>query len=307
MVAARFTVTRGVQTASCDVEISLEDTTSSWWNGLVERIPGVNVGPAVNGIHRAELEPISDDTAEGILKQAGKLDGFLIQGGGVDIYGSAEATNCIFEARPDTLYPIRLMAGASFVGDAIVVDGKGRHNPGGYDPALRAPSSAISQGGHLELYRSEVKGTVDGLKGPNVLWDSLVHGLLRSVGSSGATSHNDAVQYVGGQSETTCSIRGNTLRPYNPDTGFVGNAAIMFSIKKGAMETIEVANNIFDGGNYTVQYGGDSVNGAVHHNVYVRRSAPVQTPRYGAVTAIGSSLEFDRETNIWSDTLSPVR
>lgn len=145
------------------------------------------------------------------------------------------------------------------------------------------------------LRRVNVHDVRDGprIEGPDVvIEDSYVHHLTRVPGG-----HHDAIQVRQG---SNIVIRGNNLQAYNASTGDLMNAAIQVGSLVGPLSGMLVEGNLLNGGNFTLNPGGDAVEAAYHGNLFERQH------RYGAVRGVGDRTEWSN-TNVWADTGEPIR
>lgn len=146
---------------------------------------------------------------------------------------------------------------------------------------------------NVVVRRANIHSSVDGVRaGRNfVLEDSYIHHLARL-----PETHNDAVQTVTG---ANIIIRYNNLQAYNPDTRDPLNAAYMFGPSVGPVSNIQFYGNLVNGGNYTINGGGDVTDVVFRDNQFQRDF------RYGPVRVEGPVV-FD-DSNVWADNGEPVR
>lgn len=157
-------------------------------------------------------------------------------------------------------------------------------------------SSAVCCGNYT-LRRVEIRNVEDGprLADRTRVYDSWIHHLTRL-----PDSHNDALQTTGA---TDVVVRHNTLEAYNTDTGDPMNAAIMLGSTTGpVVRDMVVEDNLFTGGNYTINFRPD-IN---CDNVVFRRNTFVDNARYGPVAGHGAAGVTWADSNVWKHNRKPV-
>jgi hypothetical protein len=140
-------------------------------------------------------------------------------------------------------------------------------------------------GSGYTLRRADVHNSGDGVRaGSNTVIEfSWIHHLSRT-----PDSHNDAIQSVVG---TNIVIRGNNLQAYNEATDDFMNAAVFFGPDRGPIEDVSIYGNHLDGGNYTLQLNGESIE--VKSNEFTRNH------RYGPIRITSDSVVI--ESNYYVD------
>ena len=109
-----------------------------------------------------------------------------------------------------------------------------------------------------------------------VLEDSWVHHLVRK-----GTLHPDCAQITGG---TGAAVRRCTLEAANPDTGDLGNAAIMIGGETARTADLTIEDNLLSGGNYTINMGGGTID---DETIVIRRNVYGGGARYGFILGWG--------------------
>lgn len=144
------------------------------------------------------------------------------------------------------------------------------------------------------LRRVDIHDVRDGprIEGPDVvIEDSYIHHLTRTDGG-----HHDAIQIRQG---TNLVIRGNNLQAYHPEQDDSMNAAIQVGSLTGELTGMLVEGNLMNGGNYTINPGGDWVESEYRANVFQRDY------QYGVVSGLGDRTTW-HSSNVWADTGEPV-
>jgi hypothetical protein len=160
-------------------------------------------------------------------------------------------------------------------------------------------SAACISYSNFTLIDVNIHDCVDGIKLTfnDVIENSYVHDLSR-----GATTHNDAIQTLGGGDSV---VRGNTLQAYRAATDDPMNAAIQTGHLNRALANVIVDHNYMDGGNYTVNAGATSTDGWPISGYVFTNNVFGPDYRYGAVDELGAGISFD-SSNVWASTGLPV-
>jgi len=124
---------------------------------------------------------------------------------------------------------------------------------------------------------------------------SYIHDLFRQPGG-----HHDTLQIRKGDNIT---IRGNNFQAYRSDSDDPMNAAIQIGSLLGddPISNLVVEDNLFNGGNFTINGGKGIVDSARYS-----RNQFGPNYRYGAVGNLADASRWD-ETNVWQGTDTPVR
>lgn len=150
---------------------------------------------------------------------------------------------------------------------------------------------------NFTLRRVNIFNCIDGprLSDNTTVEHSWIHDLKRT-----PTSHNDTLQTTGGKNIV---IRGNTLDVYNRRTDDLMNAGLMIGSTTGPIvENMLIENNLFNGGNYTVNIRAD-VNAS---RVVFRNNRFGRDHRYGAVVRQTVKGVTFGTSNVWEASGRPV-
>ncbi|WP_168202741.1 right-handed parallel beta-helix repeat-containing protein [Georgenia wutianyii] len=125
--------------------------------------------------------------------------------------------------------------------------------------------------------------------------DTYIHDLFRQPGG-----HHDALQIRKGDNIT---IRGNNFQAYRAATDDPMNAAIQIGSLLGddPISNLVVEDNLFNGGNFTINGGKGIVDSARYS-----RNQFGPNYRYGAVGNLADASRWD-DSNVWQGTDTPVR
>lgn len=149
---------------------------------------------------------------------------------------------------------------------------------------------------HVTIRRCSIFGVNDGVRATTGvhLVDSWVHHLVRQ-----GALHPDCVQTTGG---VGARIEHCTLDAYNPDTGEMGNAAVMIGGETAPLVDFTVRDCWLDGGNGTIMVRSDAVPGPVTltgnrfgpHHRYANLMHGSVLPTYEGVRDDGAPLKVSR-------------
>lgn len=182
-------------------------------------------------------------------------------------------------------FAVRVDGGDNLVIEDTEIDGRGRGD------------AAIAFGKYT-LRRVHIHNIPEGPRiagGDVTIEDSLIHEMVQK-----GDNHTDVVQVVSG---SNIVVRGNALEAHNPTSGLMGNAAFMFGEDDGPVTDCTVTGNYLNGGNYTVNGGGSSTDGAA---CTFRDNALGKDHRYGAAANLGPQTDWD-SSNVWLKTGDPVK
>lgn len=182
-------------------------------------------------------------------------------------------------------FPVRIDGGSNLLVEDTEIDGQGKGD------------AAVAYGKYT-LRRVHIHSVAEGprIAGGNVtIEDSLIHKMVQK-----GDNHTDVVQVVSG---TGIVVRGNALEAHDPDSGVMGNAAFMFGEDDGPVSDCDVKGNYLDGGNYTVNGGGSSTDGAA---CTFRDNVLGSNNRYGSTANLGPQVDWD-SSNVSLKTGDPVK
>ncbi|MGH3451210.1 MAG: hypothetical protein ACRDQW_10885 [Haloechinothrix sp.] len=226
---------------------------------------------------------------------------------GVPTGTSLTATGSLTVTRDGTVIDAKLVRGTIKVqADNVTIRRTKIENDGNYpiqlDPTNRGlliEDTEIDGNGiagiavlqsHYTLRRVNIHDVIDGprIVGDNVLIeDTYIHHLSRR-----RDSHNDSIQIRGG---TNIVIRHNNLQAYRAETDDPMNAAIQTGSLVMPLKGVLIERNLMNGGNYTINAGGPSVeNWVARYNRFGRDC------RYGVVQGLDSHDTWIG--NVWHDT-----
>jgi hypothetical protein len=183
-------------------------------------------------------------------------------------------------------FAIRMLGAADdLLVEDVEIDGGGR------------TAAAICCGGYT-LRRANIHSTIDGPRvgSRSTVVDSWIHRLTRAV-----NTHNDAIQTVGG---SDIVVRGNRLDAFRRDTADPMNACLMIgSNPRAAVRNLLVEGNYCTGGNYSIGVRADLTGSGI----VIRSNTFGRDYRYGVIARPDQpGVEWDRPSNVWSDTGDPV-
>ena len=220
-------------------------------------------------------------------------DGTVVEG--LDVHGRViiAANDVVLRntrVRTDTsTYPIHVTDGAT----GVLIEDVEVDNMGGTGIGI-----LISSDSSATIRRADVHSAEDGIRIQGdevVIEDSYVHDLQRQEGG-----HHDAIQIRSGDDIT---LRGNTLLPFVESTADPMNAALQIGSLLGddQVSRLRVIDNYMNGGNYTINGGGDDVvDSAVYSGNRFGRDF-----RYGVAGNLGATSSWD-ESNVWDDNGEPA-
>ena len=106
-----------------------------------------------------------------------------------------------------------------------------------------------------------------------------------------STSHVDFIQIQSSTIVTGYKLIRNNLFCGNKDTGDIGNSCLILSYAStpDAGVEIDLIDNHFDGGNYTLSLGGSNT----HIKILARGNTFGLNARYGSVTAMAPGVDWD--------------
>lgn len=209
-----------------------------------------------------------------VTENGAVIDGLRINGT-LRIYADNVTVKNTLVNSTTTTYPVQIGGdNFGFVMEDSEIDGNGK------------ASVAILKE-EFTLRRVEIRNVKDGprIEGDNVLIeDSLIWNLTRVEGG-----HHDILQIRKGFNFV---VRDNSLLAYNTKTKDPMNAVLQVGSPLGPIGNILFEGNFMTGGNYTINGGGDFVQGAVY-----RSNTIVANFRYGPKQGVGSPQVWDA-TNV---------
>ncbi|MEV0562036.1 hypothetical protein [Dactylosporangium sp. NPDC050588] len=152
--------------------------------------------------------------------------------------------------------------------------------------------------GHYTLRRVNMHNLNEGPRVSDgaVIEDSWIHGLV----FTDEKDHQDILQTTGG---TGMIVRHNTLEAFNPATNDPFNAGFQLGSETAPkLSDLLVENNLFSGGNYTVNLRPDTKT----EKVVFRNNVFVQNSRYGAASNEDLPGVTWEATNVFLDGGKPV-
>ena len=173
-------------------------------------------------------------------------------------------------------YPIRVDAGFDTRIEDVTIDGLG------------VGESVGIYGDNYRVQRANIFGVCDAIRaGDNVtVLDSYLHDFV-----TGGDCHSDGVQSTGGRNIV---VQGTNIQ--HPDHG---NAAIMLTPTFGPLDNETIADNVLNGGAFTVHAGGDP-NEYATTRVVIRGNRFGRSYLYGVSSFGGGDITW--LGNTWLDT-----